>query len=63
MGAHQLPDTTGLWQGELGVEPGPGRPGAAFQNAEVVSIDGAGHWVHHDKLDEFVALTRKFLKR
>jgi pimeloyl-ACP methyl ester carboxylesterase len=34
-----------------------------FRNAEVVAIEGAGHWVHHDKLDEFVALTRKFLKR
>jgi len=34
-----------------------------FKSAEVVSIEGAGHWVHHDRLDEFVALTRQFLKR
>ena len=32
-----------------------------FRNAEIVSVEGAGHWVHHDRLDEFVALTRKFL--
>jgi pimeloyl-ACP methyl ester carboxylesterase len=32
-----------------------------FRNAEVVAVAGAGHWVHHDKLDEFVALMRRFL--
>ncbi|HWB45985.1 MAG TPA: alpha/beta hydrolase [Hyphomicrobiaceae bacterium] len=32
-----------------------------FQRAEVVSLERAGHWVHHDRLDEFLALTRKFL--
>ena len=32
-----------------------------FKNAEVVAIDGAGHWVHHDRLDEFLALLRRFL--
>ena len=30
-GAHQLPDAAGLRQGELGIQPGRGRPGAAFQ--------------------------------
>jgi pimeloyl-ACP methyl ester carboxylesterase len=35
----------------------------AFRNAEVVTIDGAGHWVHHDRLDEFLTLARKFLAR
>src|SRR4051812_23712502 len=34
-----------------------------FKNAEVVSIERAGHWVHHDRLDEFVILARKFLGR
>jgi pimeloyl-ACP methyl ester carboxylesterase len=24
-------------------------------------LDNAGHWVHHDRLDEFVALVRRFL--
>jgi pimeloyl-ACP methyl ester carboxylesterase len=32
-----------------------------FKNAEFVTIEGAGHWVHHDKLDEFLKLVREFL--
>lgn len=32
-----------------------------FGNAEVVTVEGAGHWVHHDRLDEFLALVRRFL--
>jgi pimeloyl-ACP methyl ester carboxylesterase len=32
-----------------------------FGNAEFVTIEGAGHWVHHDKLDEFLKLVRDFL--
>jgi pimeloyl-ACP methyl ester carboxylesterase len=32
-----------------------------FKNAEAVSFERAGHWVHHDKLSEFMALTRRFL--
>ena len=27
-----------------------------FRNAEVVTVEGAGHWVHHDRLAEFLAL-------
>ena len=34
-----------------------------FRNAEVATIEGAGHWVHHDKLDEFLALTNAFLTK
>jgi len=33
-----------------------------FKNARVVSFEGAGHWVHHDRLDGFLALLREFLK-
>lgn len=33
----------------------------AFQNARAVNIEGAGHWVHHDKLEEFLPLARSFL--
>ena len=33
----------------------------AFKNARVANVDGAGHWVHHDQLDEFLALVRGFL--
>ena len=32
-----------------------------FRNAKVVSIEGAGHWVHHDRLDAFLDLVRGFL--
>ena len=32
-----------------------------FQNVQVASIKGAGHWLHHDRLDEFLAITRAFL--
>jgi len=34
-----------------------------FRQAQVVSIAGAGHWVHHDRLEEFVAVLRGFLAR
>jgi pimeloyl-ACP methyl ester carboxylesterase len=33
-----------------------------FGDAKVVSVDGAGHWVHHDRLAEFLSLTRAFLR-
>jgi pimeloyl-ACP methyl ester carboxylesterase len=32
-----------------------------FQNAQVANIEKAGHWVHHDQLDEFMSITRAFL--
>ncbi len=32
-----------------------------FQDVRVVEFEGAGHWVHHDKLDEFLAAVRAFL--
>ena len=32
-----------------------------FQKVQSVSVDGAGHWVHHDRLDEFLRLLRAFL--
>ena len=32
-----------------------------FQNARVVSVEGAGHWVHHDRLEVFLGLLRDFL--
>jgi pimeloyl-ACP methyl ester carboxylesterase len=34
-----------------------------FNTAEFVRLEGAGHWVHHDRLDEVEALCRRFLKR
>lgn len=32
-----------------------------FRNAEVLSVEGAGHWVHHDRLDVFMAALERFL--
>ena len=33
----------------------------SFANARLVNFEGAGHWVHHDKLDEFMRETEAFL--
>ena len=33
-----------------------------FQNAEVALIENAGHWVHHDQLDTFLSLTKRFIE-
>ena len=32
-----------------------------FRTARVAAFDGAGHWVHHDRLDAFLAEVRRFL--
>jgi pimeloyl-ACP methyl ester carboxylesterase len=32
----------------------------AFQNARLVNVPEAGHWVHHDRLDEFLREMRTF---
>src|SRR3954452_4299908 len=32
-----------------------------FKNASVLGVDGAGHWVHHDRLDFFLKEVRAFL--
>ncbi len=32
-----------------------------FTHARVVGFDGAGHWLHHDRLDEFLRVVREFL--
>jgi len=34
---------------------------AHFRHAQVVNIEKAGHWVHHDQLDRFLEVTRQFL--
>jgi pimeloyl-ACP methyl ester carboxylesterase len=41
----------------------PGKDGRLrhFRTAEVASVPGAGHWVHHDRLDVFLAELRRFL--
>jgi pimeloyl-ACP methyl ester carboxylesterase len=32
-----------------------------FRDARVVNVEGAGHWVHHDKLDVFLKIVDEFL--
>ena len=32
-----------------------------FQNAQIENFEGAGHWVHHDKLNEFIVTIKEFL--
>jgi pimeloyl-ACP methyl ester carboxylesterase len=34
-----------------------------FKNVQMVVINDAGHWVHHDQLDEFLATSRDFLNK
>ena len=45
------------WFSESGRED----PQPYFRNAEHVQIKDAGHWLHHDQLEEFLEITRKFL--
>ncbi|XOV87724.1 MAG: alpha/beta fold hydrolase [Pseudomonadota bacterium] len=35
-------------------------PATLFQNARHVAMENAGHWVHHDRLADFLTLTREF---
>ncbi len=32
-----------------------------FKDARAVNVEGAGHWVHHDRLDEFLRIAQAFL--
>jgi pimeloyl-ACP methyl ester carboxylesterase len=34
----------------------------AFRQVRVAGIDRAGHWLHHDRLDEFLRTVREFLR-
>ena len=33
-----------------------------FPRVRVFGVDGAGHWLHHDRLDVFLDTVRAFLK-
>ena len=35
---------------------------AHFRQAHIVSVEGAGHWVQHDKLETFMSLVEPFIK-
>ena len=43
--------------------PDPDTEDRAFviPNRQVLKVDGAGHWVHHDRLDQFLEASKRFL--
>ena len=52
-----------LWGKESRWASDPTEDGRAayFTNARVVGVERAGHWLHHDRLDEFLRILRQFL--
>jgi pimeloyl-ACP methyl ester carboxylesterase len=66
-------DVRSLWQritcptllvrGEASWASDPVKDGriTSFQNARLLNVPNAGHWVHHDQLDVFLRETKKFL--
>ena len=70
-----LEDHIGLWSriacptllvsGSESFLPDPATAGVMkyFENAELARIEGAGHWLHHDKPDEVLGLLKKFLEQ
>ncbi len=52
-----------LLRGSESFLPDPETTGmlAHFRQANLVTIAGAGHWLHHDKIDEVLGLLRPFL--
>ncbi|HEX9821179.1 MAG TPA: alpha/beta hydrolase [Methylomirabilota bacterium] len=52
-----LHGTESRWAGN----PAQDGRAAHFRDARVIGIDGAGHWLHHDRLDEFLKIVRGFL--
>jgi pimeloyl-ACP methyl ester carboxylesterase len=52
-----------LIHGEESWAKNPAEDGRAryFRNAQVLGIEGAGHWVHHDKLELFLRTITDFL--
>jgi pimeloyl-ACP methyl ester carboxylesterase len=52
-----------LFRGEESWAADPVEDGraSAFHNARIVTIKDAGHWVHHDQLDQFLEITKDFL--
>jgi len=53
-----------LLRGNESFLPDPETAGALahFRQAHLVTIAGAGHWLHHDKLDEVLGVLRPFLE-
>jgi len=52
-----------LLRGEDGWAPDPERDGRirAIRNYRLINIPSAGHWVHHDQPERFIAEVRQFL--
>ena len=52
-----------LLRGDESFLPNPKTAGVLkyFRHANLVTIAGAGHWLHHDKLDEVLGVLRPFL--
>jgi len=52
-----------LLRGDESTLPDPGKAGVLghFKQARFISIANAGHWLHHDRLDEVLAELRPFL--
>ncbi|HEX7874533.1 MAG TPA: alpha/beta hydrolase [Sphingobium sp.] len=52
-----------LFHGKESWAKNPAEDGRAdfFQDARVISMERAGHWVHHDRLEDFVAEVKGFL--
>ena len=71
--AFNLEEASQLWRritcpmlivrGAEGWTSDPAKDGrlAHFQDARVLNVENAGHWVHHDQLELFLAELRKFL--
>lgn len=54
---------TRLFYGTESFASNPSKDGRVrhFRTAEVVEFEGAGHWLHHDQFDRFLAELRAFL--
>jgi pimeloyl-ACP methyl ester carboxylesterase len=52
-----LHGTESRWAGN----PAEDGRAAHFPDARVVGVERAGHWLHHDRLDEFLRIVRAFL--
>ncbi len=53
-----------LMYGKTSWAQSPGEDGRlqAFQNAQLLEFEDAGHWLHHDRFDDFISATRAFLE-
>jgi len=58
---HQLSGPVRERQGELGSNPETDGRMKYFKDGRVIEFEGAGHWVHHDRLDGFLTEVRAFL--